>query len=111
MSLLPMLQNVIAQEGGAGGASGGILAIVAQVAIIIGIFYFLLIRPQQKKEAQRKQMLEAIKHDDEIITTSGILGRVTALAEHVVTIEIAPNVRVKMLRSAIAGPRAKEAKE
>jgi preprotein translocase subunit YajC len=68
---------------------------------MFAIMYFVSIRPKQKEMQQQQQMLSALKDGDEIITTSGILGKVTGMAEKVVTVEIAPSVRVKMLKSQV----------
>ncbi len=66
------------------------------------IFYFLLIRPQQKKAKEHREMISNIKKGDRIITSGGILGRVTAVGETTMTVEIADKVRVKLARSNVA---------
>ena len=71
-------------------------------ALMFGVIYFLMIRPQQKKVKAQQAMLTALKHGDEILTTSGILGTVTGITEKVVTVEVADNVRVKMLKSQVS---------
>ncbi|OGB80333.1 MAG: preprotein translocase subunit YajC [Burkholderiales bacterium RIFOXYC12_FULL_60_6] len=75
------------------------------------VFYFIVILPEQKKQNSRKTMLDAMKHDDEVVTTGGIYGKVTAIADQVVTLEISQGVRIKVLRTAIAGIRGKETKD
>jgi preprotein translocase subunit YajC len=70
---------------------------------MVGIFYFLLIRPQQKKQKDHKAMLESLQRGDVIITTGGLQGKITGLTETVATVEIAANVRVKVQRGYIAG--------
>lgn len=67
------------------------------------IFYFLLIRPQQKKAKLHKAMLSAIKKGDRVISAGGLHGVVTGITDDVVTMEIAPKVRVKVSRSSVAG--------
>ena len=69
---------------------------------IFVIFYFLIIRPQSKKAKEQSSFVSALKRGDEIITTSGILGRIEGLSDQFVTLEIADGVRVKMLRTMIA---------
>lgn len=69
---------------------------------IFVIFYFLIIRPQARKQKDHLKFVAEIKRGDEVITASGILGRVEGLTEQFVTLEIADGVRVKMLRSQIA---------
>ncbi|MDR0354607.1 MAG: preprotein translocase subunit YajC [Deltaproteobacteria bacterium] len=91
---------------GAGGAQqqqgGG-----AQLFIIMGgfilIFYFLLIRPQKKQQKERQNMLDNIKKGDRIQTNGGLLGTVTGIDASELTVLIAPEVRVKMARAAVAG--------
>jgi preprotein translocase subunit YajC len=66
------------------------------------VIYFLMIRPQQKRMKEHQQMLTALKEGDEVVTTSGILGKIAGLSEKVITVEIADKVRVKMLKSQIS---------
>ncbi len=70
---------------------------------MILVFWLLIFRPQQKKQKEHKTLLEGLNRGDSVLTTSGIYGKVVAIADNVVTIEIAPNVRVKMLKSQVAG--------
>jgi preprotein translocase subunit YajC len=87
---------------GAGGASGGgDWGFIITMAVIFVIFYFLLIRPQQKKQKQLKVMLDTLSYGDTIVTTGGIHGKVTGLADAIVTLEIADKVRIKVSRSAV----------
>ena len=65
------------------------------VAIFV-LFYFLLIRPQQKKAKEHQSMLTKLSAGDEIVTAGGILGRVTEVSDHFVTVEIADGVRIKI---------------
>ena len=69
---------------------------------MFGVLYFLVLRPQQKKIKEQQTMLSTLKHGDEIVTTSGILGKVTGITEKVVTVEVADNVRVKMMKSQVS---------
>ena len=82
------------------GAFGGQLFIFIA---IFAIFYFLLIRPQQKKSKQHKEMLGAVKKGDKVVTNGGLHGEITGMTDDAVTMEIAPKVRVKVSRGAIAG--------
>ena len=70
--------------------------------ILFVIFYFLLIRPQQKKAKEHKQMVEGLKKGDEVVTQGGIVGKVTDVGEGFLTCEIADNVEVKLQAHAIA---------
>mgnify|MGYP000924385440 FL=1 len=72
------------------------------MVVIFAIFYFLMIRPQQKKQKELKAMLDNLAYGDTVMTSGGIHGKVTGLADAVVTLEIADKVRIKVARSAIA---------
>jgi len=67
------------------------------------IFYFLLIRPQQKKTKEHRQMIENLKTGDRIITAGGLHGRITGVSEAFLTVEIAEKVRVRVNRSSVSG--------
>lgn len=88
--------------GGAGGAGGGDMGFIVIMIAIFGIFYFLLIRPQKKKQKETKEMLENLAHGDTVITVGGLYGKITAVAEQVVTLEVADNVKIKISRGHIA---------
>jgi len=84
---------------GAGGF--GDWSFIVMMAVIFGIFYFLMIRPQQKKQKELKAMLDNLAYGDTVMTSGGIYGKVTGLADAVVTLEIADKVRIKVSRSAV----------
>ena len=87
----------------ASGAAPGsdLMAFLPMVAIIV-VFYFLLIRPQQKRAKETKTMLEALQKGDEIVTAGGVVGRISKLSDAYADVEIAPNVEVTVQRSAIS---------
>ncbi len=85
-----------------GGEGGGFFAFVPLLLMFV-IFYFLLIRPQQKKAKEHQAMIEALKKGDKIITSGGIYGTITKVEDNDLQVEIADNVRIKMIRSNIAG--------
>ena len=76
---------------------------ILMLAVMFGIFYFLLIRPQQKKAKEHQELLRALKKGDRIVTNGGIFGTVTGIDDRVAVVEISEKVRVKILRSQIAG--------
>lgn len=88
--------------GGQGGGGFGDYGFIIMMVAIFAIFYFLMIRPQQKKQKELKSMLENLAYGDMVMTSGGIHGRVTGLADAVVTLEIADKVRIKVARTAIA---------
>ena len=87
-----------------GGGSGGFdLVQLAPLALIFVVFYFLIIRPQQKKAKDHKSMVEALRRGDKVVTSGGLIGTVAkVLNEREVALEIADGVRVRALRSMIA---------
>ncbi|MBC7742237.1 MAG: preprotein translocase subunit YajC [Bdellovibrionaceae bacterium] len=74
-------------------------------AVIIGVFYFFLIRPQAKKQKEVQSFLSALKVGDQVVTQSGILGRVTALTDQIATLEVANNTQIKFLRAQVLMPQ------
>ncbi|MBI5468615.1 MAG: preprotein translocase subunit YajC [Deltaproteobacteria bacterium] len=74
---------------------------MAPLIILFVIFYFLLIRPQQKRAKEHKEMLSKVAKGDNIITTGGIHGRVTSVNEDTLTVEIAENTKVKISKDSI----------
>ena len=79
------------------GAGGGFTAFIPLILMFV-IFYFLLIRPQQKKSKEQREMISNLKKGDRIITAGGIHGRITGVEDNVLTVEIAEKVRVKLNR-------------
>jgi len=87
----------------AAGASPGsdLMTFLPMIAIFVG-FYFLLIRPQQKRAKETKAMLEALQKGDEVVTAGGLVGKIAKLTDQYAAIEIAPNVEISVQRAAIA---------
>ncbi len=94
-----LISDAWAQAGGEGGS--GLLSL-APLVIIFVLFYFLLIRPQQKRAKQHKEMVASIKKGDDVATNGGLLGKVIDLDDNFVTLEIAKGVNVKVQRPSIA---------
>ena len=101
-----MLGLAFAMGSPVGGASaGGMMAQfqgMIPLVFMFAIFYFLLIRPQQKKAKEHRALLDALKKGDLVVTAGGMHGKVTALDDQVVTLEIAPGVNVKVNKGFIA---------
>lgn len=99
----------MAQEagGGAEAAPGGFAGLLTgplpMLVLMFVIFYFLLIRPQQKKTKAHKEMLSQIKKGDQVVTSGGIHGKVTGVSDQTLVVEIAPQVRIKVQRASVAG--------
>jgi len=92
-----------AAGGGTPDAGGAMWTFVVPMILMVGIFYFLLIRPQQRKAKEHKQFLENLKRGDRVITAGGLCGEITALGDNTLTLEIADKVRVEVGRGYIAG--------
>ncbi len=111
--MFPFTEMVYAMGPAPGGAQGGqgnpIMAFLPLIVIFL-IFYFLLIRPQQKKQKQHQEFLKALKKGDEVITSGGIIGRITAISDNIVSLEVAPNVVIRVAKSQIAGRPTSETK-
>ena len=86
----------------AGGASGGGLSQILILVVFVAIFYFMLIRPQQKRMKDQQAMLAKLASGDEVVTSGGILGRITEVGETFVTLEVAEGVRIRVQRSQIS---------
>lgn len=73
------------------------------IIFIFAIFYFLMLRPQKKQMEEEKKMLSDLQKGDEVYTKSGLLGVVAGMTEKVITLEVADNVKIKVLKSQVAG--------
>jgi len=90
----------MAPQGGEGGG-GSLISTVIMFGAIFAIFYFMIIRPQQKRAKEREKLLSNIEKGDKIVTSGGVHATIVGIEEKTVLIEIAPNVKVKVERSAI----------
>lgn len=100
--MFPLIETAHAMGGGGGdGGGGGLLMQVFPFILIFGIFYFLLIRPQQKRARAQREMNAALNKGDEVVTDGGIFGTVLKVGESQVTLEIAPKVSIRVVRSRI----------
>ncbi|MEW6660482.1 MAG: preprotein translocase subunit YajC [Thermodesulfobacteriota bacterium] len=90
---------------GAGGApeASPMWTFMAPMVLMVVIFYFLLIRPQQRKAKEQRQFLENLKRGDRVITAGGIIGEIVAINDQVLTLEIGDKMRVEVGRPYIAG--------
>ncbi len=93
------ISDAWAQTGESGG--GGLLGILPMVLIFV-VFYFLLIRPQQKRGKEHKSMVAELAKGDEVVTNGGVLGKITSVDENFITLEIAQGVKVKVQPMAVS---------
>ena len=94
----------------AAGGQPDMLIQLAPFAIILVIMYFLILRPQQKRAKEHEAKINAVQKNDEVVTAGGLMGKVIKVADEYVEVEIAPNVRVKAVKSTIANVQPRNAK-
>lgn len=95
------ITNAYAQAAAPGAAPNPLLSFLP-LLILFGVFYFMLIRPQMKRAKEQRAMIGALAKGDEVLTNGGLLGRIEDIAEQFVTLEVAPNVVVKLQKQAIS---------
>jgi preprotein translocase subunit YajC len=96
--------SAFAQAQGAAAPQGGLgqsFSFFMPLLLVFAIFYFLIIRPQQKQAKKQQEMLKAIEKGDQVITVGGIHGKVVGTTDTVLTLEIADNVKVKVERASV----------
>lgn len=106
--MLSTIAHAIAQitQGQAQPAPSPLLSFMPLI-LIFGIFYFLLIRPQQKKQKDHQKMINELKKNDEIITTGGVHGTIVNVKENTFMIRVDENVRLEISKSAVTGLKRK----
>ncbi|QGP79841.1 preprotein translocase subunit YajC [Sphingobium sp. CAP-1] len=90
-----------AQTAGGQASGAGILVQMAPLVLIFVVFYFLLIRPQQKKMKEHKAKIDAVKKGDSVVTGGGLVGKVVRVDEIYAEVELAPNMKVKAVKSTL----------
>ena len=93
-----------------GGADNTLMAFLPMI-LIFGVFYFLMIRPQQKKAKEHKSMIENLKKGDKIITSGGVYGIIESVGTNTITVKISENVKVKFGKGYVATVRASSDEE
>jgi preprotein translocase subunit YajC len=93
------ITTLLAQSGSSGSSP---LTLLLPLALMGGIFYFLLIRPQQRRQRAQRDLLGSLDVGDEVVTIGGVYGTIREINDENVTIEVAPGVQMKFLRGAIA---------
>ncbi|WP_435100529.1 preprotein translocase subunit YajC [Arhodomonas sp. AD133] len=96
-----LISDALAQNGGQGAPGGTLTSLIFPIALI-AIFYFLLIRPQQKRAKEHKKLVEGLAKGDEVVTSGGIAGKVTDVGETFASVEVANNVELRLQKSAVA---------
>lgn len=97
------ISNAYAQTAAA--AEPGVMGLMSSIWPLILMFvvmYFIMIRPQQKRQKEMKAMIDALSKGDEVVTAGGVLGRVSKVADTYVTLEVSPNVEIVVQKSAVS---------
>jgi len=95
-----LIADALAQGAQAGQPS--LISAMLPMILLLGIFYFLIIRPQTKKAKEHRQMVEALKKGDEVVTNGGLLGRIAEVGENFLLVEMGDGVQLKVQKVAIA---------
>ena len=94
------ISNAYAQTAGASGAAGGLMSFLPIILMFV-VLYFLMIRPQMKRQKEQKAMIDAIAKGDEVVTAGGIVGKVTKVADAYITLEVAEGTEIVMQKASI----------
>ena len=90
----PVIAQAAAQQGGG-------MSMIIMMVVLFGLMYFMMIRPQMKRQKEHRALVSALAKGDEVVTTGGMAGRVEEVGETFITVEIATNVKVKLQKSAV----------
>lgn len=104
--VLSLIAMAAPPNGGSGTSQGSWITSLVPLVVIFAIFYFLMIRPQQRQQKKHREMLSALKKGDRVVTRGGMMGTIYGIADTVVTLEVADNIRIKFSRDAISGVQA-----
>jgi preprotein translocase subunit YajC len=99
-----MFQNFIIAQA-PGGPLGEITGLLVPLAIVFLIFWFLIIRPERKKQEKHQKFLDGLKVGDQVVTTGGIVGKVTSVGDATVKLRISKDAKIELLRSSIQGAK------
>jgi preprotein translocase subunit YajC len=95
------ISDAIAQTGDAAASAGGSIMALLPLVLFAVVFYFLLIRPQTKRQKEHQKMVDSLAKNDEIVTVGGMAGRIAEIGDNFVLVEIAEGIQVKVRRSAV----------
>lgn len=96
------VQSVVAQAGG-----GFDISFVLMMVAMFAVVYFLMIRPQRKQQAEHQAILSALKKGDEVVLSSGIIAKIFAVEDRIVTVDIGGGTKVRVLKSAVSAPSSR----
>ena len=94
------ISDALAQTGGAGSQADPLASLILPIGLVV-LFYFFLIRPQSKRQKEQKQMIADLQKGEEVITSGGILGKITKINDDFITLEIAENTPLRIQKNAV----------
>ena len=100
--MLAFISIALAADGGQPAGSEGIFWSLLPIILIVPIFYFLVILPQQKTRRKHQTMLQNLKKGDRVVCTSGIIGTVVSMDKDTIVLQVAPDVKLRMLKTAVS---------
>ena len=108
MNVITLAMGAPGGGAGAGGAQGNPAFMIGWLVLMVGIFYFMMIRPQQRQAKERRALLDNIKSGDRVIFSGGMIGIVSNVKDKVLVVKIADNVKVEVIRGAVSQVLAKD---
>ncbi|PWE16646.1 preprotein translocase subunit YajC [Marinicauda salina] len=105
--MFPSTDPILIAAAAGGGGLGVMLMQLAPFILIFVVFYFLLIRPQQQRVKQHREMISNLRRGDEVVTAGGLIGKVTRIADGEATVELADGVRVKVVKATLSEVRSR----
>ena len=94
-----------------GGGGGGLLAQAPLILLFLGVFYFIVWRPQSKARKEHEQLITTLKKGDEVVTEGGIVGKIAAVEDHIVVLEVSDKNRMRVKKESISGKFGEPAEE
>ena len=95
------ISPVLAEAAPSAGAQSGGMSMIIMMVVLFGLMYFMMIRPQMKRQKEHRALISALAKGDEVVTNGGLAGRVEEVGETFITVEIAANVKVKLQKGAV----------
>lgn len=100
MNYLEIIPSAFAQQSAAAEGSS-VFSMFLPMLVVFAIFYFLIIRPQKSRDKAHQNFVASLQKGDEVVTQSGLLGKITGVADKVITLEVAPSVKIKVLKGTV----------
>lgn len=96
-----LIPSAFAQQAPASGAPGGDMSFIVMMILMFVVLYFFMIRPQMKRQKELRQMIEALQKGDEVVTSGGVVGKITKMGDAYVSVEIAPDTEIVVQKAAV----------